>query len=107
MVRRVDPKSESLLWCKEVFVLCGCCLGPKRINCCRPEKKDTSQKWMIFIFWRACGRVEVDPTGTEDSVQNHFSEWICEQIMNVAVPQVDAQDERRTIESHLASHLCD
>ena len=75
---------EDTTWCEEWIQKASLCCGAGSVRVMRvlsgtetdkllqAREKDTSQKWMIFIFWRACGRVEVDPTGTEDSVQHHF-----------------------------------
>ena len=40
MVRRVDPNGEVLVWCRRRSGCTRCCLGPKLMNRCRPEKQD-------------------------------------------------------------------
>ena len=39
--KKVDPNGEALVWCRECSGLPCCRLGPKLMNRCRPEKKDT------------------------------------------------------------------
>ena len=43
MVRRIDRQGEVLIWCRKSSDYARQRMGPKVMNCCRPEQMDTKE----------------------------------------------------------------
>ena len=43
LVRRMDRQGEVLIWCRKCSECARQRMGPKLMNCCRPEQMDTKE----------------------------------------------------------------
>ena len=59
MVRRMDRQGEVLIWCRKCSGYARQRMGPKLVNCCKPEQMGTkeSSKMMKIIQILEEGRV--------------------------------------------------
>ena len=61
MVRRMDRKGEVLIWCRKCSGYARQRIGPKRMNCCRPEQMDTKE------FGKMVKRIQILKEGRSPS----------------------------------------